>query len=376
MTVAPSRIGVNAASPPIASGDGFLLLITYLRETNAEALRIRERLAALIDPVAAGTPAASTAPFVQIRDVIDDEVRNAQARSASIQPLRQSDADDFARYARELVQVDNAWNDLSEIWSPLINPVPPVADLITSAKQSIDILDKLAFLCALQTIPNELDNYLQNYRIGQKLDFVATFKDQLPTDQATREVLADLAPQSAVICGLVDLANGFIIKASESVRRQVLSVVFILVAVLLGFGLIGIGAHAGVWLGFQPGEWPIDPKQWKTLNSAYVLVLLGVLGHWVLDRIKLDRAGTDLLPLAEWLLWLHVNEVQIIFRIATVWMLIALAVAFKLFALDKGVQPVTYFTAGYFIDSTFDALLGRFNTFIGDKDPAKKQDAA
>ena len=367
MIVAPARTA--AAASAASSGqdtNGFLTLITYLRETNAEALRIHDRLAEAIGFTTAVPPQTSVDPFVKARDVINDEVRAAAARAAALQPLRQSDADDFARYARELVQVDNAWADLDQIWSPLTSPIPPLADFVASAHQSLAILDRLAFLCALQTIPNELDNYLSNYRIGQKLDFVTTFKDQLPTEQATRDVLAALAPQSAVISGLVDVVNGMIVKASSSIRRQVLSVVFILLTVALGFGLIAF-AVAGPWRG-----WLTPSASWSALNGAYLLVLLGVLAHWILDRLKLSRAGADLLPLSEWLLWLHVNEVQIIVRIVTIWFVVGLGIAFKVFNLANGVPPVTYFTAGYFLDSTFDALVGRLNTFLAPLDPAAK----
>jgi hypothetical protein len=117
------------------------------------------------------------------------------------------------------------------------------------------------------------------------------------------------------------------------------------------------------WFGFDVSVWPVAPKDWAALNGAYLLVLLGVLAHWVLERVKLNRSGTDVTPLSEWLIWLHVNEVLILVRIATVWLMVALGVAFKSFMPGTGVQPVTYFTAGYFIDNTFHALVGRFNTF-------------
>jgi len=71
-------------------------------------------------------------------------------------------------------------------------------------------------------------------------------------------------------------------------------------------------------------------------------------------------------------MWIHINEVPITIRIATVWVIVMLGVAFKQFDLSKGVVPTMYFTAGYFMDSTFDALIGRFNTFISNNDPAKK----
>jgi hypothetical protein len=68
-----------------------------------------------------------------------------------------------------------------------------------------------------------------------------------------------------------------------------------------------------------------------------------------------------------------VNEVPITIRIFTVWLTIALGIGFQIYKVTGGLQPVTFFTAGYFLDSTFDALLGRLNTFISSKDPGKQK---
>ncbi|WP_446742264.1 hypothetical protein [Silvibacterium acidisoli] len=78
-------------------------------------------------------------------------------------------------------------------------------------------------------------------------------------------------------------------------------------------------------------------------------------------------------PFSEWLMWIHVNEVPIVTRIATVWLTIALGIGFHVYKLSGTIQPVTFFTAGYFLDSTFDALIGRFNTFVSSQDPAKEK---
>jgi len=370
---------IELSPQPVDGGEqlehpsAFFSVIRYFRETNAEGQRIRQRLAgaqSLAD--SSGDQAAASKAFYETWQVIRMEVEAAKVRAAGIEGFQKTDQETCARYARELVQVANAWDDLNRLWPSQAAAVEmPV--LVARGKESIRVLDNMIFTCACQSIPNELDEYLKNYRIGKPLDFIATFKDQLPDEAATRAVLAELAPQSGVVSGLIDLENARVIKADPRRQRQAGSVALVLGIAGLGFGLIAIAVHLGSWFQFSPTDWQVDPAKWAALNGAYLLVLLGVLGHWVLDRVKQNRAGTEVTPLAEWLIWIHINEVPIIIRIASVWLILLLGIAFKTFDLTKGVQPLTYFLAGYFMDSTFDALIGRLNTFIGENDPDNKK---
>ena len=357
---------------PDAAERGLYLVLGFFRETNAEALRIRERLKSAVDLAASKDDDGAARILAETYTVIRKEIGEAAIRSEVIEEIRRTDLETKAWFAREFVQVGNGWDDLDQLWPERMSHPEALAAFVTRGTRSIAVLDTMMFLCACQTIPDELDKYLANYRIGRSLDFVGTFQDQLPNKELTLAVLARLAPQSGIVSGLIDLNNAMVIKADQRFWRQAMSVVAILFTVGLGYGLVALAVHPG-WFSFDASAWPVAPKDWTALNGAYLLVLLGVLAHWVLDRVKLNRSGTDVTPLSEWLMWLHVNEVPIIVRIATVWLMVALGVAFKSFNPGTGVQPVTYFTAGYFIDSTFDALVGRFNTFIGTKDPAKKK---
>lgn len=367
----------NFGQPAMESGgaNGFFLILTYFRENNADALRIRERLQKAITCATAESPKNCLADFAEARDVIGSELQEASRRADAIEKLRSLDPGTEAWYARELAEVRNAWDDLERIWTVAPPEQDPLPELVRRGKNSVEILDELAYISACQTIPDELKNYLQNYRIGTCLDFVKTFGDQLPDEAYTRKVLETLAPQSELVPGLIDVKNAKVIKADRRTWRQVLSTLYVLVAAALGFGLIALAVHLGTWLQFDPAQWPLNRSTWAVLNGGYVLVLAGVLMHWILDRVKLNRAGADATPFSEWLMWIHVNEVSIVVRIATVWLLMGMGIAFKLFDLSKAVAPVTFFTAGYFMDSTFDALVGRFNTFIGGMDPGRKKDA-
>jgi hypothetical protein len=365
------RSGEDGAA---GGSDGFYMVLTYFRETNVEALRIRERLKRAIERAKAEMAHDCFEAFEEAQDVIHGEVLQAARRADAIERVRRMDAKTEAWYARELVEVKNSWDDLNRLWSMALRGEEPLAELVRRSEQSLEILDQLAYLCACQTIPDELTNYLANYRIGTCLDFISTFRDQLPDEAYTRKVLETLAPQSELVPGLVDVRNAKVIKADRRAWRQMMSVLAVLVTVALGFGLIALAVEFGNWLQFKPEDWPLNNKNWAMVNGGYVLVLLGVLGHWILDRVKLNRSGGDATPFSEWLMWIHVNEVQIVMRIATVWLLLGLGLGFKTFSLANGLQPLAFFTGGYFMDSTFDALVGRFNTFIGGMDPDKKKD--
>jgi hypothetical protein len=361
----------SAANPPDGDQTAFYLVLTFFRQTNAEGLRIRQRVADAMKLAAAANAAAIASAFREAREVIVDELGQATARADSIDQLQNVDPGTEAWYAREIIQVNNAWDDMSRLWeAPLTGQETPAA-LLAKGRRSLAVLDDMIILCARQTIPDELSNYLGNYRIGTCLDFLSTFKDQLPDEASTRLVLESLAPQSVLVPGLIDVRNAMVIKADRRPSRQMLSVAIVLLTVAIGFALAGVAANLGHWTALNLTGWALKPSEWATLNGAYLMVLLGVLAHWVLDRVKQNRAGSDITPFSEWLMWIHVNEVPITVRIMSVWLMIALGIAFKMFDISTAAQPVTFFTAGYFMDSTFDALIGRFNTFIAAQDPAK-----
>ncbi|HEX8810421.1 MAG TPA: hypothetical protein VF742_00385, partial [Terracidiphilus sp.] len=179
------------------SETGFYLTLTYFRETNAEGLRIRQRLTNAIELAKTASQADCIHEFQQAREIICDEIRKAASRATSIQQLRVIDPGIEAWYARELTKVEDAWDDLDQLWTPT-GDTQELAAWIKQSQQSIEVIDALVFTCACQTIPDEVEQYLRNYRIGTSLDFIAVFRDQLPDEAATRDVLQTLAPQSVL----------------------------------------------------------------------------------------------------------------------------------------------------------------------------------
>lgn len=156
---------------------GFFQLMAYFREANAEGMRIRDRLTQAVALAGSKQQDDAVREFVEVRRIIQKEVVAAGQREAQIKELSFTDPENYAWYARELTKVSNAWDDLAEQWVTPTDGIRSLADLTALANRSVQTIDAMVFTCACQTIPDELENYLKNYRIGTSLDFVATFKD-------------------------------------------------------------------------------------------------------------------------------------------------------------------------------------------------------
>lgn len=349
---------------------GFFRVLEFFRIANAEGLNLRKKLAAALDQATSDETAFRYA-CVDLHPVILAKCEEAKTRTSWVEEIRRHDPEDPAWFAREFVLVRNSWDELQELWSGANVSKEPIPRLKERAVASLTLLDTLVFTCASQTIPDELSKFLKNCRIGRKLDFVETFHDQLPSDAATHKVLETLAAQSGVVAGIIDLPSGSIIKADPRFWRQCLSIGLVLAAIGLGFVLIALAVVMGKAFHFSGPDGALDTAQWATLNGAYLLMFVGLGGHWVIDRVKLERSGADATPLSEWLMWFHVNEAHLVIRVITVWLALGLGLAFKAFHYANGIEPLAFLTAGYCLDSTVDALFGRLNTFLGAKAPVK-----
>jgi len=326
---------------------GLYLVFDYFRQTGAEGLHLCKQLKSAIDASTGDDHQAATGAFDDVQHLIHRKIREAKHSAASlIEVLRTSDQEDLAWFAQEFTQVKNSWEDLDQLWPSGHEKKEQPSKLAKRAQKSIDLLNAMVFICACQGIPDELDHYLDNYKIGQKLDFVKTFQDQVADAAAAKDVLANLAPQSGIVAGLIDLTNAQVIKADKRIGRQWASVGFVLGTVVAGFLLIGLATQLPRWFHWSADAWPFKNDQFSGLSGAFLLVLIGVAGHWVLDRVKSNSAGTDATPLSDWLMWIHVNEVPLIVRVSTAWLTLVVGTAFKVFSGAGSVQPVAFLRQG------------------------------
>jgi hypothetical protein len=195
----------------------------------------------------------------------------------------------------------------------------------------------------------------------------SAFKDEFPQAPERRKRLIDnLAQQANVIeGGVVDADKGKIYRVAPTRRGQLMSVWRLSLFILLGFLLPLALAFGRKLLPVDEtvsGNWPSGSLQ--TLLDNYVLILLGSGAHFAVAALKASKiqTGLDFQALNDWVLWVHVREVQIFKGIAYIWTGYIL-LSFGIHKLDW----YSAFFAGYSIDSVTELFLGRFEATVAEK---------
>lgn len=304
------------------------------------------------------------------KDQIDQRLKELRALIRNTPVL-------YDRYGDEVTHIENFWERATDDWPPPLDQIkldpppegvePPNADMtkilqaeiiLRRAKDTIKSLDGIIYHAALLTIPGRLNQHLEQLRIGQKLDFDATFKDEVDNADDRRKILEYLSARPMVIRnGIIDVANGVVYHASSSYARRRLSYIYIALAVIVGALLAALVANMREWFGVT--NWPIEEGRTLELVSGYAFVILGGLIHLGVDGLKQARAGQNrtLLAVEDWLLWIHIHEVDILVGVFSLWVGF-----FGLLTVSPAeINWETAFFIGYSIDSFIDLFLQRFN---------------
>jgi hypothetical protein len=222
-------------------------------------------------------------------------------------------------------------------------------------------LNRMVYHAALLTIPGRLNQHLEQVRIGQTLDFNATFKDEVASAEDRRKILEYLnARPNAVQNGIIDVEHAVVYHASPSMARRRQSYIYILLAVVVGGLLSLLVAELGAILDIP--DWPIAAGQGIETLVGYGFTMLGGLVHLGVDAVKQARSSArgSFLALEDWFVWVHIHEVGIIVGVVSLW------IGFiGLLFLNSPAEPVSWqtsFLVGYSIDSFIDLFLQRFNT--------------
>ena len=283
----------------------------------------------------------------------------------------------YDRYGDEVTHIENFWERATQDWPPPLDQImfdpppegvePPTAELlkimqadviIRRATDTIVHLDGIIYHAALLTIPGRLNQHLEQLRIGQKLDFDATFSDEVDRADDRRKILEYLSARPMVVRnGIIDVANGVVFHASSSYARRRLSYLYIALAIVVGALLALIVANMREWFGVS--NWPIEEGRTLELVSGYAFVILGGVIHLGVDGLKQARAGQNrtLLAIEDWLLWIHIHEVDILMGVFSLWVGF-----FGLLTVSPSeINWETAFFIGYSIDSFIDLFLQRFD---------------
>ena len=106
-----------------------------------------------------------------------------------------------------------------------------------------------------------------------------------------------------------------------------------------------------------------DGKGIPILVRQYILVFVGAGAHLAVNAIKAAKAQKHpgFQAVNDWILWLHVREIKVLWGFAYVWL------GFVLLTMTVGpddLKMYTSFFAGYSIDSLVEVFLGRFEAVV------------
>lgn len=260
-------------------------------------------------------------------------------------------------YGDEIAVIGNLWERVSLNW-----PSPKEEDEAEVLRRVIKVdrdLSELIFHAGYLTIPNRVNQHLEQLRIGRPLDFHRTFEDELPKPEDRIKILRLMHSHPVVIEGIVEIDSGLIYRASPHHRRRLASYLLILGTFLAGALVVFFFAHIDNWLNLK--DWPVESNRFMELMVGYLFITLGGVAHIGIDALKQARAskGRSFLALGDMLLWVHIKELSIIAGMVSLLIgILALAV------LTPKIDWQMAFLVGYSIDSFIDLFLQRFTKTV------------
>jgi hypothetical protein len=372
MASAPLAVQAAAPAPPplaapsLAARQAWQRLLGLLRDISTEAQRLRRRLGEIkraTDLADSETRWSQTiAEVTRARRIFDDTVLSIDGRITALHTLLLEHPNLHDRFGSEVTYAENEWEDVQREW-----PVPPTTEkeaqrIVEEVQRTLGPLqahlDELVYRCCLVTVPPRVDQHLETLRVGRKLDFHDSFRDELVNEADRKRLLLYLRAHPNAVHGVVDVEGGTIHHVSPKSWRRVGSYFALAGALVLGFGVVIAFAQMEEWLGLA--DWPVRADQWPELARAYFFVCLGAFAHVAVDALKQVRSQGAAAPsaLGDALLWLHVKEVPLLWSIACLW-LGTLGMA----ATQQASGWQAAFFVGYGIDSFVDLFLQRFADF-------------
>ncbi len=365
----------------------FYDMMGMLRDVRAEVQNLQKALQDVISREELTDTATRTREvLVTIREyqpIYDYNGGEIEIRLGELRSLMRSYPMLYDYYGDEVAHIENAWERATYEW-PHFTTVKilaedaengealldadglptgeaaqlAAAEVLRSAKKTNDHLNKIVYHTGLITIPNRLNQHLDQLRIGQALDFNGTFIDEVPNAEDRRRILEYLSLRPvAVENGIIDMGNEVIFRASPDAGRRRMSYMYIFLTVVLGF--IITYAFSEIGEVFTLENWPIAPGQTTNLLIGYVFIIIGGIVHLGIDALKQARnyrAQSTFLAVDDWFTWVHINEVAIIIGVVSLWVGF-----FGVVLLNGTIGWEAAFLVGYSIDSFVDVFLQRFN---------------
>ncbi len=347
--------------------DAYSLLIGHVRDIREEARNLRQYAEELKSKVSENhvditeVKVAWQAGYTAMTDHASPAVKQhieALKTLENVQPAL------YRRDGYEITIIEHEWERVVLKWPTRPENEQPldVGTMLTQITEVDSVLCEVIVHTEKLTLPDLVNSQLKMMRVGQTIDFLAEYSDELPTVQAQVAALNYLHDHPLMVKGVVDVENGLIYCASPSPLRRLLSHVLIALSVILGAAIVYILYQLHVF----PTKSPVED-----FLKAYLAVMIGGFAHLVVSAVKQSRTskGKTFTVLGDWLLWIHVKEVPILTSILT------LFIGFlSLVFLGLGIDLWTAFFAGYSVDSVIDLFLMRFTNVSSTRiDTLKKQ---
>lgn len=364
--------GLEASPMPATPDDALHELYGRIRDVREEALNLLRSIEAVLekgklaDDVArsrevftafhqtAAIWQANSGPVIQVLFVRVRRVLDAHPR------VYDAAGDQVTRVQNWWERVDIQWRDLPPVEAGTTATKDLADEILRECAQVKPVIETLIYEAAFLTIPARAMEHLKATRVGEPLDFHATFEDELPDRDQRVRLLKYLARHPDPIDGWVDVENGVIIRFADTAGRR--SSYFRLAAtVLLGLLVATLLADVKPWV----ADWPFEASQRAALVVTYVAMLVGALAHVLIDGVKQAREqpkGT-FMAVGSWLLWVHVRETSILGGIATFFVAYLGTVFTSAAMLDGKIVWMTALMIGYSADSIAGLYLKRFDVF-------------
>ncbi len=210
---------------------------------------------------------------------------------------------------------------------------------------------KMVLQICLLTIPQQVNEWLQNAPAGYCIPFHRVFAEELPEKEDRQRVLCYLATEPHLLkCGIADTASGLIYRYAPSALMRAASLL------LLGFTLCASTAVLFLVCQVPIARWPLQPGDVSAVLVSWFALLIGLLVHVGVDMTKWNQTQgrPAISTLSDSMHWVNARIGGALFKIA-----LALFGTLALFFLGgpEKATALNAFLVGYSLDS-FVGLFG------------------
>jgi hypothetical protein len=307
-----------------------------------------------------------------VRKVFEFNKEEINKNIEKINPFNIKDSGLYMDHNDTIAKIKSNWNsvniDITNIFSlatvsqgtgtpaPVVAGSPNIPEIIDKCT---DNLCKLIKECNRETIPNRTNRHLETSRVGYEFPYYEIFKDQVCSHEEAEDILKNmLLTHPEFINGIIDSEKGVIFKVDPPEKRWK-SYMYITL------GIIGGGLVTGALLAklFLPPDTQFAQYFLKILE-LFVIAFAGAVTHVAIDALKEIRSSdpTHFRALDDIPLWINVKQLPILAGIVV--LCVGFIVTFNLYPVYN---PLTFFIAGYSIDSLGDLYIQRFETTMTSK---------